>query len=236
MIGLDVGSTTAKIVKLREGKIDYFRITSSQKWKSLLEDFDKEKICSTGYFRHTVPHDFVITEISAAILGSQFFFKDLDVIVDIGGQDTKVIDVKRNNFKLNDKCSAGTGAFLEFIANYFDIEIKELEKLHFKGEKVVKINQTCGVFAISEMISALVEGNKIEDVIKGLHFAFAERIAGMIPDGEKIVLIGGTSKNKGIVSAISEILGKEVFVPKEPQIVNAVGAALFCERSSKISK
>lgn len=226
MIGLDVGSTTAKKVSIEDCEIEY-QITGTHNWKDLILGIDGKDIISTGYFRNTVPHRTSVTEITAAIYGVHHYFPDADVIVDIGGQDTKVIDIRKNNFVINDKCSAGTGAFLEFVANYFKIELTEMGSYHSKAMRIPAINNTCGVFALSEMISQLVSGYTREEVIAGMHYAFARRISFMIPEAESLVLIGGTVKNKGMVSALSDILKKKVLVPDEPQIVNALGALKY---------
>lgn len=226
MIGLDVGSTTAKMVEMNGGEIKY-KITTTHNWKELVKGIGSEEIISTGYFRNSVPHKNSVTEITAALYGARYYFPDVEVVVDIGGQDTKVIDVKRNNFIINDKCSSGTGAFLEFVANYFKIELNELSSLHFKAKRIPEINNTCGVFAVSEMISQLVAGYTKEEVIAGMHYAFARRISSMIPEAENIVLIGGAVKNKGMVSALEDILKKKILIPEEPQIVNALGALKY---------
>ncbi len=226
MIGLDVGSTTAKIAMIENGEIKYC-ITGTHNWKDLVEGIESEDIISTGYFRNSIPHRASVTEITAAIYGVGHYFPEVDVIVDIGGQDTKVIDVKKNNFVINDKCGAGTGAFLEFAANYFDIELNELGLLHSQSKRIPDINNTCGVFAISEMISHLVAGYSKEDVIAGMHYAFARRISFMIPEAQTIVLIGGTAKNEGMVMALRDILKKKILIPGEPQIVNALGALKY---------
>jgi len=226
MIGLDVGSTTAKKVSIEDGEIKY-QITGTHNWKDLILGIDGNDIISTGYFRNTVPHRASVTEITAAIYGVRHYFPDADVIVDIGGQDTKVIDIRKNNFIINDKCSAGTGAFLEFVANYFKIELTEMGSYHSRAKRIPAINNTCGVFALSEMISQLVAGYTREEVIAGMHYAFARRISFMIPEAESLVLIGGTVKNKGMVSALTDILKKKVLVPDEPQIVNALGALKY---------
>jgi len=226
MIGLDVGSTTAKKVSIEDGKIEY-RITGTHNWRDLITGIDGNDIISTGYFRNSVPHRASVTEITAAIYGVRHYFPDVDVIVDIGGQDTKVIDVKKNNFIINDKCSAGTGAFLEFVANYFKIELKELGSFHSRAKRIPAINNTCAVFALSEMISQLVAGFTPEEVIAGMHYAFARRISFMIPGARTLVLIGGTVKNKGMLSALEDILQTEILVPDEPQIVNALGALKY---------
>jgi predicted CoA-substrate-specific enzyme activase len=188
---------------------------------------ENEVIYSTGYFRKLVPHAKAVTEITAAIHGIKYDFPDAEVIVDIGGQDTKVIDIRTNEFVLNDKCSAGTGAFLELAANYFEISLEDLGKLHFKAKTRADINDTCGVFAVSEMISQLAKGYTMEEVISGMHYAFSQRIVHMVPEAEKIVLIGGTAKNRGIVSALSELCERDLLIPNEPQIINAIGAVMF---------
>ncbi len=226
MIGLDVGSTTAKKVSIENGEISY-EITGTHNWKDLITGIDEKEIISTGYFRNLVPHRSSVTEITAAIYGVRHYFPDAGVIVDIGGQDTKVIDIKNNNFIINDKCSAGTGAFLEFVANYFKIDITELGLLHRRAKRIPSINNTCGVFALSEMISQLVSGYSREEVIAGMHYAFARRISFMIPDAEKIVFIGGAVKNTGMLCTLRDILQKEILVPDEPQIVNALGAVKY---------
>lgn len=228
MIGLDVGSVAAKLVRFEEAEKKHFELVPSRDWKHLIEGLEKdEKLYTTGYFRKLVPHSKAVTEITAAIYGVKHHYPDVEVIVDIGGQDTKVIDVRTNHFILNDKCSAGTGAFLEFAANYFGISLEDLSELHFKARRKPEINDTCGVFAISEMISQLAKGYEMEEVISGMHYAFAHRISHLIPKAEKIVLIGGTVRNKGMVFALSDISGKELLVPDHPQYINAIGAALY---------
>ncbi len=226
MIGLDIGSTAAKKVWIENGDIK-FRITSTHKWKELVEGIGGGEIISTGYFRNSVPHRASLTELTAAIYGVRHYFPDAEVIVDIGGQDTKVIDVRNNNFFINDKCSAGTGAFLEFVANYFKITLHELGSMHSMANRIPDINNTCGVFALSEMISQLVGGYSKEEVITGMHYAFARRISHMIPEARSIVLIGGTIKNEGLVAALRRVLQQDVLIPDEPQIINALGALKY---------
>ncbi|MCL7414610.1 MAG: acyl-CoA dehydratase activase [ANME-2 cluster archaeon] len=232
-IGLDVGSTTAKIVHMETGEIIFSEVVPSHRWRELIDDGqDEKRIISTGYFRKKVPHFTAITEITAASLGARYHDPEAQVIIDIGGQDTKVIDLRSNTFIINDKCSAGTGAFLELAARYFDIPVDSLGDMHQRATKEVQINNTCGVFAISEMISQLVGGYTMEDVIYGLHQAFARRIAQMVPPADKVMLIGGTVQNTGIVDAVNAVLDSKIEVPIAPQLVNALGAALYRERSN----
>jgi predicted CoA-substrate-specific enzyme activase len=230
-IGLDVGSTTAKVVHMEGGEAIFSKVVPSQRWMELIDDEqDDRNIVSTGYFRKKVPHFAAITEITTASFGARYHDPDVQVIVDIGGQDTKVIDLRSNTFVINDKCSAGTGAFLELAAHYFDIPVGSLGELHTRATKGAQINNTCGVFAISEMISHLVGGYSMEEVIYGLHQAFAMRIAQMVPPADTVMLIGGTVQNTGIVDAVNNMLDSKIEVPGAPQLVNALGAALYRER------
>ncbi|AKB82984.1 Benzoyl-CoA reductase subunit BadG [Methanosarcina barkeri 3] len=233
MIGFDVGSRTAKLVRFDDDNISDYKIINSMNWEKLFDTLnlkDVSSVCTTGYFRKSIPNSWNITEITASIFGAKYYYPKADVIVDIGGQDTKVIDIRNNSFKLNDKCSAGTGAFLEFVAKYFDLEVEELEKLHKESEKPITLNQTCGIFALSEMISQVVNHEKIENVISGMHYSFAHRISHMVPECRSVVLVGGVVKNKGIVDALSNILNCEILIPPDPQIINALGAARYAQQ------
>ncbi len=230
LIGIDVGSLTAKGVYYSGEGTYTWKVVDTHNWSELLaERREGDIVIATGYFRKKVPCDETVTEITSAIYGVKRLLKaEVEVIADIGGQDTKVIDLRSHDFRMNDKCSAGTGAFLELVAKYFDLKVHELERYHFKAEKYAEINSTCSVFALSEIVSKLVEGFSKEEVIKGVHFAFARRIAQLIPsDAKKIALIGGTVKNQGVVDALEKILDKTAYVPSEPQIVNAVGAVEY---------
>lgn len=234
-IGLDLGSTVAKFVEVKGGRIVRKAASPSHDIPQLLKakkPKGRRDVFTTGYFRRSVKNLCAVTEITAAKHGiAQLYPKtDVEMILDIGGQDTKVVDLRTNQFILNDKCSAGTGAFLEFASNYFGVKVDDLGKLHARAKHPVTINNTCGVFAISEMISHMVSGAKKEDVIAGMHIAFARRMANMLPTGAKrIALIGGGAKNAGITSALKYELGSKVrlLIPEEPQFVNALGAVVY---------
>lgn len=223
MIGLDLGSTAAKMVCF-EGRIKEWRIVKSHQWKELLPS--EGEIYTTGYFRKALPNIKSITEITAARYGTTYFFPDAEIIVDIGGQDTKVIDMRNNSFIINDKCSAGTGAFLEFFAEYLGMSISEMGRIYENVEKI-ELNNTCGIFMLSEILSKLVNGYSKEEVISGIQWSCAKKIASMVPEAENIVVIGGVARNKGIIHALKEILEKEIMIPPYPQLVNALGAALY---------
>lgn len=229
LIGIDVGSISAKAVYHSDDKYTW-KVVDTHGWRELLKDRKKsDVVIATGYFRKKIPCEESVTEITSAVYGIRHFTKaEIEVIVDIGGQDTKIIDLRTNDFRMNDKCSSGTGAFLELVARYFDLRVEELEKYHFRAQKYAEINSTCSVFALSEVVSRLVEGCSREEVIRGVHFAFANRIAQLMPcDAKQIALIGGTVKNRGVVDAMEKVLRVTAFVPDQPQIVNAIGAAEF---------
>ena len=229
LIGIDVGSSSAKGIYYSNGAYTW-KVVDTHNWRELLAEKGKsDTVIATGYFRKKIPCDETVTEITSAVYGVKHFLKaEIEVIADIGGQDIKVIDLRSNDFRMNDKCSAGTGAFLELAAKYFDLKVEELERYHFQAEKYAEINSTCSVFALSEIVSKLVEGFSKAEIIKGVHFAFARRIAQLIPsDAERIALIGGTVKNRGVVDALEKVLNKTAYVPVEPQIVNAVGAVKY---------
>jgi predicted CoA-substrate-specific enzyme activase len=226
-VGIDGGSTAAKLVRFDGRKVLAFKVVEAREWPSLLELVEKgDVVCTTGYFRKKIRHDHTLTEISAARLGVARYFPDAEVIIDIGGQDTKVIDLRNLTLQMNDKCSAGTGAFLEQAARYLGVTVEGLADLAAKATKMVDINSTCSVFALSEMISALEKGARMEDVASGLHHALARRISELVPEADRIIVVGGVAKNTSMTMALSEVLGKKLDVPREPQLVNALGAAV----------
>jgi predicted CoA-substrate-specific enzyme activase len=208
-VGIDGGSTAAKAVRF-DGK----RILTS-----------KVVVCSTGYFRRKIEHDHTITEISAARLGVGWFFDDTDVIIDLGGQDTKVIDLRHNALHMNDKCSAGTGAFLEQAAHYFGTDTRGLAALASRAKRKADINSTCSVFALSEIISRMERGHTKSEVAAGLLHAFARRIAELVPAAEKYVAVGGVALNSMMIRELSGLLGRKIRVPEQAQLINALGAA-----------
>jgi predicted CoA-substrate-specific enzyme activase len=187
---LDLGSTRAKAVRVVDGRVTERREVPSPSWRELLEMLDEgETVASTGYFRHQVEGAQAITELTAARWGIRRIAPDAQVIVDIGGQDTKVQDLRTNRFVLNDKCSAGTGAFLELVASYFGKGVEELGRMAEDAEEPADINSTCAVFAMSEMVSQLVGGRSQADVVAGMHRAFARRIAELVPEADRVVLL-----------------------------------------------
>lgn len=246
--GIDVGSLTAKCALMEDEKlIAYSVIKVSPKLEESAETVfektlnkagvgrgDVEKIVATGYGRKKVGFaDRTVTEISCHARGSIYFIPTARTVIDIGGQDSKVIAIangKVAEFVMNDKCAAGTGRFLEVMASALNLRIEELGEVAERAENMTKISSTCTVFAESEVISHLASGEKVENIVAGIHAAIASRIAAMArrvkiePD---VVLTGGVAKNRAMKKFLEKEIGMEIKIPPEPQIVGAVGAALF---------
>ncbi|OYT34132.1 2-hydroxyglutaryl-CoA dehydratase [Archaeoglobales archaeon ex4484_92] len=247
--GLDIGSLTAKCVLLDDKKIlsyDIMKVkpnlelTAEEIFNRTLEkaginSSEVSKIVATGYGRKKVGFaNRNITEISCHARGAVFLIPTTRTIIDIGGQDSKVIavgpDGSVREFVMNDKCAAGTGRFLEVMANALNVTLQELPTLSKRAKKAIQISSTCTVFAESEVIGYLASGEDVENIVAGIHNAIASRIAAManrIRIEEDVVLTGGVAKNEGVKIALENALGLKIKVPFEPQIVGALGAALF---------
>ena len=255
-VGVDIGSLTAKTVvldsdcriasyKVIQGKIvdEAAAIASMQQ---ALKDVHLTRadigfLVTTGYGRNMVSFgDKNITEISCHARGAQFLFPGVGTVIDIGGQDSKVITLngKGNvvNFAMNDKCAAGTGRFLEVMAGALEVPLEEMGTLSLRAENPALISSICTVFAESEVISLTAQGRSKLDIIAGIHEAIGRRMhslvnqVGMTPP---VVMSGGVAKNAGVVRVLERLLETEVILPPEPQIVGALGAALFAAEEIK---
>jgi len=248
-VGLDIGSLSSEALLFSEdGIISYSIMTTGpnpqraarQCLKDALEKVGLTeeailRIVATGYGRISVPFKAKeITEISCHARGSYFLFPRTRTVIDIGGQDSKIITLddrgKVTDFAMNDKCAAGTGRFLEVMANALEVELSEMGRKSLMAKKKVSITSMCTVFAESEVISLLAEGYGVEEILLGLHESIAHRIFRMARrlrvKGE-ITFTGGVAKNKGIVEALKKLFAMEINLPEEPQIVGALGAALY---------
>ena len=176
----------------------------------------------------------MITEITCHARGAFFVHPETRTVIDIGGQDSKVIRLDgqgRNvDFQMNDKCAAGTGRFLEVMAHALEVKLEDLGGLSLSAPRTIQISSMCTVFAESEVVSLIAENQPKEVIIRGLHDAIADRILGLVRRvgvEEKVTLTGGVAKNEGVVRALEERLAVKLFVPPEPQIIGALGAALL---------
>jgi predicted CoA-substrate-specific enzyme activase len=246
-VGIDVGSITTKAVLLngrewrhvvrptgcsprQAGREAYEELLSLS---SLVQD-DISCIIGTGYGRISMPFiDKAVTEITCHARGAHHLLEGADMVVDIGGQDSKVILTDSRggvvNFSMNDKCAAGTGRFLEVIAAALGADVSELAEIA-RGEEPVQISSMCTVFAESEVISLLAQGVDKGKIIAGIHRSVACRVAAMaerLGKGERIIFTGGVAKNDGVKEFLARELGRETIVVPESQLAGALGAALL---------
>jgi predicted CoA-substrate-specific enzyme activase len=199
---------------------------------------------STGYGRRiTTLANETISEISANARGSKWIGEKWGIrtIIDIGGQDTKVISLDDNcnilNFAMNDKCAAGTGRFLELLANVLEVPLDDMGPISLKSKSPVDITTTCLVFAKSEVAANIANGKTKEDLIAGIHRAIARRLIVMakkVGIRREVFFDGGPARNIGMRQTFESELGFQIHVPDMPQIVTATGAALIAyEKFSK---
>lgn len=204
-----------------------------------------ERVVGTGYGRVSLPiFDRKVTEITCHARGAYHLNAGTRTVIDIGGQDSKVIalncDGSVSDFIMNDKCAAGTGKFLEVVARALEVSINDLSLKTLAGDYACPINSTCAIFAESEVISLLASGEKEENVAKGLHYAVAKRVSSLFSrigsNGGDKVFTGGVAKNAGLRSALEEVLGTTLLVsPVDPQLNGAVGAAILA-RTNKLDE
>jgi (R)-2-hydroxyacyl-CoA dehydratese activating ATPase len=181
-----------------------------------------------------------ISEISCHARGGFHLLPATRTIIDIGGQDMKVIQLNAKGnigqFVMNDKCAAGTGRFLEVMARVLEIEVDNMGAISRQAGKKVTISNTCTVFAESEVISQLASGAVIPDIVAGIHQSVARKAAGLalrLGVADDVALTGGVARNSGVVQALSEELKRQINVPELPQFTGALGAALYAREKGQ---
>ena len=188
---------------------------------------------STGYGRRNVSFsNDAKTEIGCHAKGAFHYFSKAMTIIDIGGQDNKVIKLddegRRTNFKMNRKCAAGPGAFLEEMSARLDIPIEEMDGLARQSTEMVELGSFCTVFSATEVLEKIRQGKKVPDIIKGLFFSVIKRVLEMDLITDHVALTGGVVEhNPFLVEMVREITGAEILLSEHPQLTGAVGAALF---------
>lgn len=199
--------------------------------------FDKiTYVVATGYGRIAVPFaDRQITELTCHARGVSRFFPGVRLAIDIGGQDAKGLKIKDGklvDFTMSDKCAAGTGRYLEVIANTLGFKLDDLGGISLKSTKKISMTSVCTVFVQQEAVSLLSRGVAIEDIVAGIHDAIASRVARMVerltvePD---VLFTGGVANNIGAVNALEQKLGCDILVPENPLLSGAIGAALLAK-------
>ncbi|MEW6138012.1 MAG: acyl-CoA dehydratase activase [Thermodesulfobacteriota bacterium] len=245
--GIDVGSRTIKVVFLDTDteRILQFRkvettYTPLEQCLKILNGLSASQTVATGYGRKLVQDHMnceSITEILAHALGAGHVYPECRSVLDIGGQDTKAISLDSSGrvakFEMNDRCAAGTGKFLEFMATSFQIPIEEFGNFALEGKQGLSINSMCTVFAESEATSLMARGHRPEDIALALHLSVVKRSLSMLKrvsvDGP-LVFSGGVARNRCVRELIEKELKSPVLVATEPDMLGALGAALYASR------
>ncbi|GFO70395.1 3-hydroxyacyl-ACP dehydratase [Geomonas limicola] len=207
--------------------------------KELKDTYHWDALTSTGYGRflsQKILGGGVTTEIKAYATSAHHFHRDINTVIDLGGQDTKVLSLDRKSgqlikFEMNDKCSAGTGKFFEMMAATLGLSLEELVAAALKGERAFEINSTCTVFAESEVISLLTSGKSVEDIARAVHESLLVKLVSLLSrilnaETHSILFVGGGARNSTLVKFLADALAREVIVPEHPDFFGAYGAAL----------
>lgn len=253
--GVDIGSVTAKTVIMGAGAeplcynvLHQGLVNEAAALRSLARALDDagvgrdalSTVITTGYGRQLVKFgDRSITEITCHAAGVHHILPDVRTIIDVGGQDSKVIKLDDQGlvvtFRMNDKCAAGTGRFLEVMARALGVELGEFGQIALESRNPAPVSSVCTVFAESEIVSLAARGFPRTDIIGGIHEAIARRLSSLVRAvgaREPIAMTGGVAKNPGAVNALERTLGTKIRIPEEPQIVGALGAAVLALRGS----
>ncbi|MCU0848024.1 MAG: acyl-CoA dehydratase activase [Spirochaetes bacterium] len=247
--GIDIGSITAKALALSGNEILGSRVAftgynpeqaAADIFGALLAEIGIERasigaVVSTGYGRNAVRFaDRAITEIICHAAGAYFQDPSVRTVIDIGGQDSKIISIadggRVRDFAMNDKCAAGTGRFLEVMSRAMEVPLDSFGEMSRRSKSPAPISNTCTVFAESEVISLISKGVQRQDILAGLHESIASRIASMaarIGVAAPVMMTGGVAKNGGLVDALERCLSVEISVTPNAQVNGALGAAVL---------
>lgn len=248
--GIDSGSTSTDVVILNKNHeivtsiilptgagaaIGADRALAEALKEAGLQREDIDALVTTGYGRTAIKNgDKSITEITCHARGAHFLNPEVRTVIDIGGQDSKVIRLDENgavaNFVMNDKCAAGTGRFLEMMARTMEMNLDQMSECGLEFKEDITISSMCTVFAESEVVSLIAQNKATDDIVHGLNKAVAVKTAALIRrvgGEEKYMMTGGVSKNKGLVKTLEEKLGTKLVISDKAQLCGALGAALF---------
>ena len=243
--GLDIGSRSIELALLEGDRlVDWAKVPTTfdplAQCRRLLKDVQAKTIVATGYGRKLAMENYqerpvtAITEIQAYALGARHLEPETRTILDIGGQDTKTIALspegKVAKFEMNDRCAAGTGKFLEFMATALQVPLDDFGSFALQAEKRVQISSMCTVFAESEATSLMARGESGANIAMGLHLAIVQRLASMLRRvgvTPPVFFAGGVAYNPCIRVLLEEKLGMPLVVPPHPDLVGALGAALY---------
>jgi (R)-2-hydroxyacyl-CoA dehydratese activating ATPase len=252
-VGLDLGSATTKAVVVDEaghivaGALEATGGAALVRGESVLEEVlakagcanaDEVPLVTTGYGRHLLKRSHTaLPEIICHAAGAFSLDRRTRTVVDIGGQDSKITAVtpegEVGDFAMNDKCAAGTGRFLELMAQMLQLSVQDIGVVSLESEHPCNIDSTCAVFAETEIVNLRSRGAPVADLVAGVHKALSRRIAilgSTVKFRERVTFTGGVANNTGVRAALEREIGCEIWVPECPQFVGALGAALFALR------
>lgn len=246
--GIDVGSATSKCVLLQGGEVAGSALVHmgvgtggpERAYAAALEAAgagvgDVAFCVATGYGRAAWKGaDQTVSELTAHALGSRRLFPEVRTVIDIGGQDAKVIQLdaagRMVSFVMNDKCAAGTGRFLEMMARTLELDMEQMSQRGLAWKKDLTISSMCTVFAESEVISLIADNHTDSDIIHGLNKSIAVKTASMVSRAKgagPYMMTGGVARNRGVVQELEKRLGEKLFIADDPDLCGALGAALY---------
>ncbi|RJQ53834.1 MAG: 3-hydroxyacyl-ACP dehydratase [Actinobacteria bacterium] len=247
--GLDIGSRTIELAVVEDGQLVDWHIEDTGHEPNLacdrlLAGTKHDALVATGYGRALAEIAFAaptVTEIRAHAVGARHLVESCRTVIDVGGQDTKAIGLdesgRATRFEMNDRCAAGTGRFLEVMAQALRYDLGELGEAALASGAPAKVNSMCTVFAESEVVSLLTKGVPRQEIARGLHAAIVERTYAMVSRVSvepPIVFTGGGALNGCLRSLLEDRLGVSLVVPDNPQLVGALGAALLAQNGAKL--
>ncbi len=245
-VGIDSGSTSTEVVVIDKNlnivktvmvRTGANAVTGAKNAldQACINKKDIANIVATGYGRKNIDFaDFDVTEITCHAKGAKHLYNDVKTIIDIGGQDSKVISLDENGrvigFVMNDKCAAGTGRFLENMAKVLELDMSAMAEIGLNYKNDLTISSMCTVFAESEVVSLIAENYSVADIVHGLNKSVAVKTKALA-NGAKyktpLMMTGGVAKNKGVITELEKQLGAEIYIPNCPEFCGALGAALI---------
>ncbi len=255
-MGIDIGSGTSKGVITKDGELlAYHLIPSGSNYKVAAQklreellakaELNPEDIASTtvtGYGTKTIPFSGrEVSDLRCCARGISTIFPSVRTVIDVGEQSSQVIRLSAEgqviDFAVSEKCAAGSGRFLNIIANVLRIDLKDIGPLSLQSKNPVTFTTGCAVFGESEAVSRVAEGISKEDILAGVHKALADKISALIDRvglEEQCAISGGGGLNIGLIKSVEEKLGLKLLVPPEPQIIAALGAAIMAEENQRL--
>jgi predicted CoA-substrate-specific enzyme activase len=253
-MGIDIGSGTSKGVVTRDGKLQaYHLLPSGVNYRVTAQKLKEELLAKAGLLSEDIACAIAtgqgavnvaysnkqVADIRCCAKGINNIFPSARTVIDIQGQSSQVIRLNEKgqviNFVVSEKCAAGSGRFLDIIANVLQIELKEIGPFSLKSENPVIFTTGCAVFGESEAVSRVAEGISKEDILAGVHKALADKISALVDRvglEEDCAVSGGGGLNIGLIKKVEEKLGVQLLVPPEPQFVTALGAAIMAENEA----